>query len=795
MRKIIFAFVFLYISISFSQNKLIGRVINQNKVPVDLAEVFLLNRDSVIINSQLTNVKGEFLFLIEQGTYRIQIKQQNNILWEQNIDFTNDFDLGQLSVIEKTKYLTEVLVTHKKKIFERKIDRLVFNVGNSITSLGGDAIDALRATPSLRIQNDQIMMIGKSGMSVMIDDVIIHLSGEDLINFLKTIKSDNIKSIEVITAPPAKYDSEGNSGIVNIKLKKAKKDSWGGDFNSSYTKTKFDLGSIGSVINYQKNNISINYTINYNNGSTAPYQENYVYYPTVNWFETNEKRSYQNNLSNQFNFDYQLTKITKLGIQYMASKNKPLDKSLSNSKITDKVTSQLDSLIVTPSYVRSTKKLSAINFYSLTKLDSVGKQLFINADYFEYNSNSNNNFSSNYYYGDGSEIPNRNLKANNISDQKITIYTSKIDLDLPLKWAKISLGAKTSFIKTKNKIAYYNTYNSEPILDLTKSNLFDYYENTQALYTSARKSLAKKWEVQLGLRVENTQIKGVSPTIEQQNTNTYIRLFPTLYVTYTPNENSIFSLNYNRRIDRPSYTDLNPFRLYSTAFNYMEGNPFLQPYFTNNIELSHSYKDLYSSLSYKNLTNGIDYITIVSIDSGIQIAKPYNFYTQNSVVLSENYTFSKWKGYENNIGFNLFYTLTSPRSINIVPEISSWTTSFNSYNSFILNKKNNIKASLDFVYSSPSILGSYKLRSYYFFDAGIRMSLFEKKLRMAISVVDVFRTNKLRYSQVVNNIKITALDYSNPQSLRFSLSYYFGKSFTKNETINSSNEDEKVRVN
>lgn len=623
---------------------------------------------------------------------------------------------------------------------------------------------------------------------------MIELSGDNLTNFLKTIKSDNIKSIEVITAPPAKYDAEGNSGIVNIKLKKAKKDSWGGDFNSSYTKAKFDLGSIGSVFNYQKNKIAINSTINYTNGSTAPYQENYVYYPKVTWFETNQKRSYQNSLGSQFNVDYQLSQKTKLGMQYVASNNNPLDKNYSRSKITDKITTQVDSLILTPSYTKSKKRVHSLNFYSSTKIDTLGKQVSFDADYFEYSSNSGNNFSSFYYYENGEEIPNRNLKANNLSDQKTKIYSSKIDMDLPLRWAKFTFGAKVSFIKTNNKVEYYDTSNSEAILDLTKSNLFNYSENTQSLYISATKSLVKKVELQLGVRAENTQTKGVSATIEQSSSTSYLRLFLTLYITYTANENSIFSFNYNRRVDRPSYTDLNPFKLYSTAFNYMEGNPFLQPYFTNNIELSHSYKNLYSSLSYKNLKNGIDYITVVSEDTGIQIAKPYNFYTQNSIVLSENYNFSKWKGYENDIGVNLIYSITSPKMTTIVPEISNWTASFNSYNNFVLNKKNNLKASLDFVYSSPSLLGSYKLRSYYFFDAGIRMSLFEKKVRMAISITDVFRTNKLRYSQVVNNIKITALDYSNPQSLRFSLSYYFGKSFKKDEKTNPSNGDEKSRV-
>lgn len=786
-------FFLLYCSTLIAQVQLTGKIINQNNTPINFAEVILTNKDSIIKKSEFTDEDGTFIIVVNKGEYIIKIIQLGKEIYNQNIKLNQNKNLGKITVSENNQELQQVIIISKKKLLERKSDRLIFNVENSISSTGGDALDALKITPNIRVQSDKITMIGKSGMSVMVNDKLIKLASNDLINFLKNLKADNIKCIEVITTPPAKYDAEGNSGIINIKLKEAKKDYWGGAFNSSFTKAKFDLGSLGSVLYYQKNKITINSVINYTNGSTAPYQENYVYYQKATWFESNEKRTFQNDLSNQLNFDYQVGPKTILGLQYNGSKNKPLDKGFSNSVITNKFSSQIDSLIVTPSYVNSKKTSHSLNFYSLTKLDSIGKKLFFDASYFEYNSNLDNKFSSNYYYGNGSEIPNRNLKANNISNQKIKIYSSKIDMDLPLEWAKISFGAKISFIKTNNYLAYYDTYNPEPILDSAKSNLFNYSENTQALYISGSKSLAKNWELQLGLRTENTQTKGVSATIEQTSANTYIRLFPTIYLTYTANENSTISLNYNRRIDRPSYADLNPFRLYSTAFNYMEGNPFLQPYFTNNIEISHNYKNLNSSLSYKNLTNGIDYITVVSPDSGIQIAKPNNFYTQNSIVLNENYAFTKWKGYENYIGLNLLYAITTPKTTTIVPEISNWTASFNSYNSFVINKKKSIKASLDFVYTSPSVLGSYKLESYYFFDAGIRMSFFEKKMKMAISIVDIFRTNKLRYSQKVNNIQITALDYSNPQNIRFSLSYYFGKSFER-EKKNGSNEDEKNRV-
>jgi len=142
-------------------------------------------------------------------------------------------DLGIIK-IKTSGTLQTVTVTAQRPLIERKIDRLVFNVENSVAATGGDALDALKVTPGIQVQNNQIGMIGKSGLAVMINDRILNLSGDDLINYLKSIKSDDIQSIEVITTPPAKYDAEGNSGIINIKLKKAAPNSWSASISGAY---------------------------------------------------------------------------------------------------------------------------------------------------------------------------------------------------------------------------------------------------------------------------------------------------------------------------------------------------------------------------------------------------------------------------------------------------------------------------------------------------------------------------------------------------------------------------------
>jgi outer membrane receptor for monomeric catechols len=252
----------------------------------------------------------------------------------------------------------------------------------------------------------------------------------------------------------------------------------------------------------------------------------------------------------------------------------------------------------------------------------------INLDYFKFKNDDNRIFNTINL-----------LSANNTSLQDIQNYSAKIDFEHPLKWINLSYGGKLSFIKTQNNVNYFDTTLGNPIFDPTQSNEFNYDENTQAIYLNGTKKLNEKWETQLGFRLENTQTEGVSKTLNQKNTNSYAKLFPTFYLTYTPNEKNAFSINYNKRINRPSYNRLNPFRWYSNPFSYTEGNPFLQPSFSNNLELNYTFNDNWSnSIYYSHTDNGFEQITIVDNTDNIQKTIAQNFFKTTIIGISESYT-------------------------------------------------------------------------------------------------------------------------------------------------------------
>ncbi|MFC4479451.1 TonB-dependent receptor [Flavobacterium chungangensis] len=221
-RIILVSVLFLFQINVFAQQYLVkGKIINQNKTPLEFATATLLKADKILHKQTSTDSLGNFILSTENGNYRLIIEQFGTEFSNKEIIVNQDLDLGIIEVKELVQ-LDGVTVKSRKKLVEQKVDRLVFNVENSVVATGGTALDALKSTPTVRVQNETISIVGKGEVLVMIDDRLNKITQEDLVAFLRSIPADNIKSIEVITTPPAKYEAEGNSGLINIKLKTAK---------------------------------------------------------------------------------------------------------------------------------------------------------------------------------------------------------------------------------------------------------------------------------------------------------------------------------------------------------------------------------------------------------------------------------------------------------------------------------------------------------------------------------------------------------------------------------------------
>lgn len=694
------------------------------------------------------------------------------------------------------KQIEHIEIVTKKKLVERKIDRLVFNVENSISATGGDALDALKVTPGIRVLNDKISMIGKSGMIVMVDDKVIKLSGDDLIGFLKTIPSDNIKSIEVITVPPAKYEAQGNSGIINIKLNKVKQNSWNSSVRSTYTQTTYPAGTLGGNFNYNKDKISVESDLGYTNGSVAPSYKTTFFYPSQVWSEVNTNRNYYDLIRGKMGVNYRFSDSFNIGIQYMSSNNKKKNLENDFSTITNNSNNSIDSLIVNKAENKIRNQFTTIDFYSVYKLDTLGRKISANFNYLKFKDSQDRIFSSNNLLANNTIIPNSYYSANNISKQDIENYSANVDVDFPAKFADFTFGGKVSFTKNKTDLALYNLSSGSSVYDDTQSNRFIYKENTEALYISASKKISEKWETQLGLRFETTQTQGNSITLDKINKNNYLKLFPTFYLTYTPNENNIFSLNYSRRLNRPNFEDLNPFRIYNNKYQYSEGNPFLQPSYSHNMELSYTLKNNWTSkLYYSKITDGSGGIILIEpANNNLQANIILNYLNSQIIGLSESYTLNFKKWFQSYNSFDVYYS----NSKSTVPYVNSNVDGFNynltTNNTFSFNKEKTVLFGLNYSYNFKGISGVDRISAYSQLDVSLKFLFLNKSLSLAIIGNDILKSSIITQTSITNNYQIKYKNYEDIRFLRLSLVYKFGNKDIKSTQIEGSNEEEKNRL-
>ncbi|MDR7211845.1 outer membrane beta-barrel family protein [Flavobacterium piscis] len=792
-RKILILIVTVLSPIAlFSQVNINGQIKDKNNKSIELIEIQLKNKDSIIVKSELTNSDGKFIIATEKGEYLLLIKQMGKFIYKQPINIIQNIDLGIIRVNENEQKLLEVVITSKNKIIERKVDRLIFNVENSVSVTGGDAIDALRLTPGLQVENDEIAMIGKGSMAVMIDDRLVQLSGDDLMNFLKTIQSDNIKSIEVIKAPPAKYDAGGNGGIVNIKLKKVNKDDlFRASINSSYEQKTYATGSIGGNITSQINKLSIYSAINYKNGSYKVTENKKYHYPAQLWDENNLRREYTKILSGRIGFDYKQNDKNEYGVLYLGSLNKPSNNEIDKTDIYDNQNQLTDYFTKTDSNRDKDEIFNSYNAHYKRTIDTLGKSITANVDYLFTNQGTNRTFDINSFVNDN----NANYNAFTTGNQNIKISTSNIDVELPYAKIKYTFGAKVSFINTNNDFKYYDISTGDFVLDTNQSNEFNYTENTQALYFITEKKI-NKWEFQIGLRAENTQTKGYSKNLNQTNTNNYLKLFPTVYSSYTANEKNVFSFNYYRRVGRPSYYMANPFRTYTSDFSYTEGNPFIQPEFSTNVELAHTYdNNLNTSFSYSYLEDGKSQIQLLDPTTNISKSTFLNFFKVYSYSLDVSYTLKRWKWLESNNSASLFYRKTVANELldnQIVEQLSYYVSS---NNTFFLNDSKTFLSSLELTYKSPQTINIYHISETFNTNIGFKYIFSSKNLQFSLNFYDVFKTNRYRSYNYSNSVLLKSNNYYDVQTLRFSLLYKFGNKKINVKENKRGNENESNRAN
>lgn len=795
-KKLLFVFLLTLFNsgILFAQQLTItGKVINQDKELVEFVHVILLKNDTIYVDGMTTDSLGLFSFKAEEGNYRLILEQFGTEYLNKVLILNQDIDLGEIE-IDDTIALEGITINTRKKLIEQKVDRLVFNIENSVSASSGDLLDALRVTPGIQVRNNSISIVGKSNVAVMIEDRVVQLSGESLINFLRSISADEIKSIEVITTPPAKYEAEGNSGLINIKYKKSAKNAWNNSVRSSYIQTTYPALSIGNTFNYNKNKISFNTSFDVKKGNEGGITIINIDYPNQIWQGEENYKYKKDNYSGRINTNYQITEKSSIGAIVLLNQSNPNVFTNSNYNIYTN-NQQYFNNIHTIGDVSEVDKSTSLNLNYRQALDTIGKKISIDIDYFNYKEDKSRFFDTKRINNDMLII--QQLKAENKGNINIENFSGKIDFEHPTNWAKISYGAKATFTKTNSDVIFYDLTTGNPVLDLNQTNEYEYNENIQALYFDIGKKINSKLQIKLGLRYEITQTKGVSLKANTKYEFNYHKLFPTVHTLYLIDDNNFLNLSYSRRINRPAFWELNPFRWYLNANSYSEGNPFLKPSYNDNFEFTHGYKQKwFNTLFVQIKSDGFSQLPLIDQNNYHQIFIRENYFTVVALGLAQSYTFNKLNWLESNLQGSGYYSNTNIYSEfkDNVPPQNGFGMNFSTYNSIIFNKRRTLIGEINYLFNSSSNATIYKQSSSGSLDFGLKILFLNKDLQFTVNIYDVLKTSNPDYLTFTNEIKQKFNNYYDNRFIRFSFRYSFG-----NKKINVSekefgNESERERI-
>lgn len=763
-------------------HSIIGIVQDENGSGIVGANVVLFRADSMLfVKAELTNDKGEYNIDVKEGTYQLRISFTGYAQYksEQVSVLGEDVHMPAISLKSNSKALKEVAVTAQKPLIEMKDGKLIVNVENSILSTGNSIMDVLAGSPGVHVdQNDNILLKGRPGVTIMIDGKVQPISATDLANMLKGMPSSMVDKIELISNPSAKYDAAGTAGIINIKMKKDNRVGLNGTISMTHAQGFYakDIGSLNLNYRNKKINVYANYNTQLRNGfSWVTFNRHYytdgVY--TASYVQDNNSLMKYDVNTASAGLDYNISKKTTIGMSVNADNTYIGVKGYYDAKVLDN-TGALQSSFITHNNASGHWNNYGTNFHIQHQVDSTGKQINIDADYAIYTNPNYQDFTTNYYLPDGSQYQHPYLLHGDISGTT-QIYSFKADYEQPLKNnGRFEVGIKSSYVTADNEPRFFDRSNNGNKYDSGKSDHFIYKENINAAYINFVKDWTK-WSTQIGLRLEQTITDGDEKITRQTFRRDYAQLFPTIAIQRHVNKDVDLGLTLSRRIERPSYEALNPYKFYVDPSTYREGNPYLNPALSYGIELSHIYKQRFVTTFGYSVTK--DAITQVILPSPTQdkvmIQTDRNLATLYYYGIAGSYTVPIKKWWTNITNLNIYYTKYVADIANTYLNKGQPAFDVNTNNKFSF--KNDWSAEIGLFYQSSQVYGYMDLIPQWSLNAGVQKHIWDKKATIKLNATDIFWHQypgaALHYTDYLENF----IAKHDTRQISLSFTYRFGK--------------------
>lgn len=779
---------------------IVGKVTNQQGQALDFSNVLLLNpKDSSLVKGTISDSTGNYVFeMVNSGSYLVSATMvgYESVYYGPFEVATADVTIPALQLNDGVT-LKEVSVVAQKPFIEMQNDKLIVNVEGSSVAAGNNGLELLAKAPGVTVDNNnRIALKGKQGVLIMIDGKQSYLSAEEVARMLEAMPANNIEKIEIIHNPSAKYDASGNAGIINIKLKRDKNLGLNGTLTLGGGYGRYPKANSGLNFNYRQKKFNFfgNYTFN-----TAQNFNNMTIDRVIP-FEGAESYFAQSNLRKmefaghnyKAGVDYYIGKKTTIGVLFTGNTGYWKDDAKINTLISG-VNPEPFSNVRARTNTREDWNNYTYNVNMRQQLNDKGGEITFDADYSHFE-NPANQQSNNYFYNtNGEEVTMPNLlRSKNYSG--VTIKAAKADYTQPLKGGiNLEAGWKTSVVETENGIDFNRNQGGTWVVDTNLTNQFVYKESIHAGYLNANKQF-KGFSVQLGLRGEYTFSDGLSVTLDERVKRDYLSLFPSISLSHTINKDHNLSYSYSRRIDRPSYQDLNPFTFFLDQYTYGKGNPFLRPQLTNSFSVNYGYKQSFViTASYSHTDDAMTEVLEQNDEARTTYQTRANLanFDNLSLNISAPLKITDWWSARLNVsGFMNHF-----RSKLATGELDNQQISYNGYMNNTFNLPKQFRFEISGWYNSPNVYGLFKSSSQYAVDAGLFKTLWKGKGNLKVNVTDIFFTNRWKVDVQQDNINARVAGRFESRRINATLTWKFGNSEMKpTRQRRTATEEEQSRV-
>ena len=767
-----------------------------NKAPLPFVNVVLkAEKDSTFVGGTFTNEEGRFsLSKIKPGNYYLEVSYIGYTTKKQPLfvgSLTNYLDLNTIELTEQFTSLNEVVITAKTDEISEQMDKKTFALKDNISQGGGSVLQAMQNLPSVTVQDGKVQLRGNDKVTVLIDGKQTALTGFGSQTGLDNIPASAIEKIEIINNPSAKYDANGNAGIINIIYKKNKKDGFNGKIGLT--------GGLGSLWVRRQNlptirpqytftpKINPNLSLNYRkNKVNLFFQGDYLYTETLNKNEF-VTRNYDNGdvISSQLkrNRNTHFTTL-KSGIDYAINDQNSL--TISGIFGSEKIIDRGDQPFFDGDLLKRKRLWQFLEDELKTtwmatasyqhKFREAGHLLNVGFNYTFHREDEK------YFYDNFLPTSTGTDAFKLLSDEQV--YDFNFDYVKPLKYGRIETGIKLRNRNIPTNMLFIPGVNS--VLDINAGGWATYSELIPAVYGNYVFE-NKKWEAELGLRVEYVRIQyDVNPNhnVYKSDGYNYTQPFPNLRVAYKINDNNKLSVFYTRRVDRPNEVDIRIFPKYDDAEIIKVGNPALRPQFTTSMELGYktSWKtgSLYNAIYHRFADGTITRISSTVPPSNLiyatfqNVNRSYN--TGIEMVLAQEMT--DW--YSFNINLNAYRNQIDAFTVeNKYPSTHLFTANKQEIYSGNIKLNNtfrlpeNIDAQLTVIYLAPDIIPQGKIKARFSVDLGLKKAIQNGKGELFFNATDVLNTMILKKEITGQAFNYTSIDYYETQVTRLGYSYKF----------------------